>query len=156
MPRKGKVKKREVLADPLYKSEIVTRLINNVMLDGKKGLAQKIVYNAFEILKQKEEKDALEVFIQAMENVMPILEVKKRRVGGGVYDVPIEVRPERSQALGLRWIVQCARQRGEKTMKDRLAAEILDAKNSTGGAFKKKEQLHKTAEANKAFAHYKW
>lgn len=156
MSRKGKAVVREVLEDPIYKSKLVARLINNVMLDGKKGIAQKIVYGAFEMVKEKNNKDPLEVFNEAMENVMPVLEVKSRRVGGATYPVPIEVREQRRQTLGLRWIVQYARDRSEKTMKERLAAEILDAVNSTGGAYKKKEEVHKAAEANKAFAHYKW
>ncbi len=156
MSRKGRAVVREVLEDPIYKSKLVARLINNVMLDGKKGIAQKIVYGAFDMVKDKKEKDPLEVFNEAMENVMPVLEVKSRRVGGATYPVPIEVREQRRQTLGLRWIVQYARNRSEKTMKERLAAEILDAVNSTGGAYKKKEEVHKAAEANKAFAHYKW
>ena len=156
MSRKGKAVVREVLEDPIYKSKLVARLINNVMLDGKKGIAQKIVYGAFDMVKEKNNKDPLEVFNEAMENVMPVLEVKSRRVGGATYPVPIEVREQRRQTLGLRWIVQYARDRSEKTMKERLAAEILDAVNSTGGAYKKKEEVHKAAEANKAFAHYKW
>ena len=156
MPRKGNIPKRDVLADPLYNSKLVTLLINNVMLDGKKGVAQKIVYGAFDIIKENQGRDALEVFQEAMENVMPVLEIKARRVGGSVYQVPIEVRAERRQTLGLRWIVLYARKRGEKTMKDRLAAEILDALNSTGGACKKRDEVHKMAEANKAFAHYRW
>ena len=156
MPRKGSVSKREVLADPLYNSEMVTRLINNVMLDGKKGIAQKIVYEAFNIVKEKKQKEALEVFEEAMENVMPVLEVKARRVGASVYQVPMEVREERRQTLGLRWLVLFARKRSEKTMRERLAAEILDASNNLGGACKKREEVHKAAEANKAFAHYRW
>ena len=156
MSRKGKAVVREVLEDPIYKSKLVAKLINKVMLDGKKGIAQKIVYGAFDMVKEKNNKDPLEVFNEAMENVMPVLEVKSRRVGGATYPVPIEVREQRRQTLGLRWIVQYARDRSEKTMKERLAAEILDAVNSTGGAFKKKEEVHKAAEANKAFAHYKW
>lgn len=156
MPRKGHVSKREVLPDPLYNSKIVTKLINNVMLDGKKGVAQKIVYGAFERIAEKTGKDALEAFEEALNNIMPVLEVKARRVGGATYQVPVEVRPDRRQTLGLRWLVLYARQRGEKTMTDRLAAEILDAINNTGGAVKKKEDTHKMAEANKAFAHYRW
>lgn len=156
MPRKGNIPKRDVLADPLYNSKLVTLLVNNVMLDGKKGIAQKIVYGAFDIVKEKLERDALEVFQEAMENVMPVLEIKARRVGGSVYQVPIEVRAERRQTLGLRWIVLYARKRSEKTMKDRLAGEILDALNNTGGACKKRDEVHKMAEANKAFAHYRW
>lgn len=156
MPRKGHIPKRDVLPDPLYNDKVVTKLINNIMLDGKKGTAQKICYGAFNIIKEKTGKDPLEVFKQALENVMPVLEVKARRVGGATYQVPMEVRPERRQALGLRWLVNYARARGERTMKERLAAEILDATNSMGGAFKKKEDTHKMAEANKAFAHYRW
>jgi small subunit ribosomal protein S7 len=156
MPRRGNIAKRDVLADPIYNSELVSRLINNVMLDGKKGVAQKIVYDAFNIVAEKTGKDALEVFEQAMENVMPVLEVKARRMGGATYQVPMEVRPERKQTLGLRWITKYARLRNEKTMKERLAGEILDAVNSTGGAFKKREDTHKMADANKAFAHYRW
>lgn len=156
MPRKGHIPKRDVLPDPLYNDKVVTKLINNIMLDGKKGTAQKICYGAFDIIKEKTGKDPLEVFKQALENVMPVLEVKARRVGGATYQVPMEVRPERRQALGLRWLVNYARARGERTMKERLAAEILDATNSMGGAFKKKEDTHKMAEANKAFAHYRW
>ena len=156
MPRRGKIAKRDVLPDPLYKSKKVTRLINSVMLDGKKGVAQKIVYGAFEIVAEKSGKDALEVFEQAMENIMPLLEVKARRVGGSTYQVPMEVRPERRQTLGLRWLTAYARNRGERTMKERLAGEILDAMNGTGGACKKREDTHKMAEANKAFAHYRF
>ncbi|MGI6668669.1 MAG: 30S ribosomal protein S7 [Acetivibrionales bacterium] len=156
MPRKGHVPKRDVLPDPIYNDKVVTKLINNIMLDGKKGLAQKICYEAFDIIREKTGKDPLEVFEQAMNNIMPVLEVKARRVGGATYQVPIEVRPDRRQALGLRWLVNYARERGEKTMKERLAAEIMDAANGVGGAFKKKEDTHKMAEANKAFAHYRW
>lgn len=156
MPRKGNIPKRDVLADPLYNSKLVTLLVNNVMLDGKKGIAQKIVYGAFDIVKEKQGRDPLEVFQEAMENIMPVLEIKARRVGGSVYQVPIEVRAERRQTLGLRWVVLYARKRGEKTMKDRLAAEILDALENTGGACKKRDEVHKMAEANKAFAHYRW
>ncbi len=156
MPRRGSVAKRDVLPDPLYNSKLVTRLINNVMYDGKKGVAQKIVYGAFEIVGEKTGKDPLEVFEAAMENVMPLLECKARRVGGATYQVPMDVRPERKQTLGLRWISVYSRQRSEKTMKERLAGEIIDALNSTGGAFKKREDMHKMAEANKAFAHYRW
>jgi len=156
VPRKGHVPKRDVLPDPLYNDKVVTKLINNIMLDGKKGIAQKICYGAFDIIKEKTGKDPLEVFEQALNNVMPVLEVKARRVGGATYQVPVEVRPERRQALGLRWLVAYARERGERTMKERLAAEIMDAANNTGGAFKKKEDTHKMAEANKAFAHYRW
>lgn len=156
VPRKGYVAKRDVLPDPIYNDKVVTKLINNIMIDGKKGIAQKICYGAFDIIKEKTGKDPLEVFEQALNNVMPVLEVKARRVGGATYQVPVEVRPERRQALGLRWLVNYARLRGERTMKERLAAEILDATNSMGGAFKKKEDTHKMAEANKAFAHYRW
>ncbi|NLH97836.1 MAG: 30S ribosomal protein S7 [Clostridiaceae bacterium] len=156
MPRKGHVPKRDVLPDPIYNSKVVTKLINKIMLDGKKGVAQKICYGAFDIIKEKTGKDPLEVFEQAMNNVMPVLEVKARRVGGATYQVPIEVRPDRRQALGLRWLVNYARERGEKTMKERLANEIMDAANGLGGAFKKKEDTHKMAEANRAFAHYRW
>ena len=156
MPRRGKIAKRDVLPDPLNKSKKVPRLINSVMLDGKKGVAQKIVYGAFEIVAEKSGKDALEVFEQAMENIMPLLEVKARRVGGSTYQVPMEVRPERRQTLGLRWLTAYARNRGERTMKERLAGELLDAMNGTGGACKKREDTHKMAEANKAFAHYRW
>ena len=152
MPRRGNVAKRDVLPDPMYNSKLVTRLINNIMYDGKKGVAQKIVYEAFEIVEEKTGKNALEVFEQAMENVMPSLEVKARRVGGANYQVPIEVRPERRQTLGLRWMASYS----EKTMKERLAGEILDALNGAGGAAKKRDDTHKMAEANKAFAHYRW
>ena len=154
MPRRGNVAKRDVLPDPMYNSKLVTRLINNIMYDGKKGVAQKIVYEAFEIVEEKTGKNALEVFEQAMENVMPSLEVKARRVGGANYQVPIEVRPERRQTLGLRWMASYSRLRSEKTMKERLAGEILDALNGAGGAAKKRDDTHKMAEANKAFAHY--
>ena len=156
MPRRGNIAKRDVLPDPLYNSKLVTRLINNIMYDGKKGVAQKIVYGAFDIIAAKTGKEPLEVFEAAMENVMPQLEVKARRVGGSTYQVPMEVRPERKQTLGLRWITLYSRARSEKTMKERLAGEILDAVNSTGGAFKKREDTHRMAEANKAFAHYRW
>ena len=156
MPRRGQIAKRDVLPDPLYNSKLVTRLINNIMLDGKKGVAQKIVYGAFEIINEKTGREALEVFEEAMENVMPQLEVKARRVGGSTYQVPMEVRPERRQTLGLRWITTYSRDRSERTMKERLAAEILDAINGVGGAAKKREDTHKMAEANKAFAHYRW
>ena len=156
MPRRGNVPKREVLPDPMYGSELVTRLINNIMLDGKKGVAQKIVYGAFEIVAEKTGKDALEAFEEAMENIMPLLETKARRVGGSNYQVPIEVRPERRQTLGLRWLVMFTRKRGERTMAERLAAEILDAANNTGASVKKREDTHKMAESNKAFAHYRW
>lgn len=156
VPRRGNVAKRDVLQDPIYNSKLVTRLINNIMLDGKKGVAQKIVYGAFEIVEQKSGKPALEAFEQAMENVMPNLEVKARRVGGATYQVPMEVRPERRQTLGLRWLTTYSRARNEKTMKERLAGEILDALNGTGGAVKKREDTHKMADANKAFAHFRW
>ena len=156
MPRRGQISKRDVLPDPVYNSKLVTKLINNIMLDGKKGVAQKIVYDAFEIVEGKESKNPLEVFTEALENVMPVLEVKARRVGGSTYQVPMEVRAERRQTLGLRWITAYSRNRSEKTMAERLAGEILDAKNSAGGAFKKKEETHRMAEANKAFAHYRY
>lgn len=156
MPRRGSIAKRDVLADPLYNSKLVTRLINNVMYDGKRGISQKIVYGAFDIIREKAGKEPLEVFEQAMENIMPVLEVKARRVGGATYQVPIEVRPERRQTLGLRWLTNYARTRSERTMKERLAGEIMDAVNETGGAVKKREDTHKMAEANKAFAHYRW
>ena len=156
MPRRGSIAKRDVLPDPLYNSKLVTRLINNVMYDGKKGVAQKIVYGAFDIIREKTGKEPLEVFEQAMENVMPQLEVKARRVGGATYQVPMEVRPERRQTLGLRWMTNYSRLRSEKTMKERLAGEILDAVNGAGGAAKKRDDTHKMAEANKAFAHYRW
>ena len=156
MPRKGKNAKRDVLADPLYNSKLVTKLINNIMLDGKRGKAQKIVYGAFDIIKDKTGRDALEVFQEALENIMPVLEVKARRVGGATYQVPMEVRPERRQTLGLRWLTTYTRNRGEKTTTAALAAELLDALNNAGGAVKKKEDTHKMAEANKAFAHYRW
>ena len=156
MPRRGNVVKRDVLPDPMYNDKIVTRLINNVMLDGKKGVAQKIVYDAFEIIGEKTGKAPLDVFVEAMNNVMPVLEVKARRVGGATYQVPIEVRPERRQTLGLRWITLFARQRSERTMKERLANEILDAISNTGGAVKRKDEMHRMAEANKAFSHYRF
>ena len=156
MPRRGNVAKRDVLPDPLYSSKLVTRLINSVMLDGKKGVAQKIVYGAFEIISEKTGKEPLEVFEQAMENVMPSLEVKARRVGGSTYQVPMEVRPERRQTLGLRWLTSYARSRNERTMRERLAGEILDAINGAGGAAKKRDDTHRMAEANRAFAHYRW
>ena len=156
MPRKGFIAKREVLPDPIYNSKVVTKLINNVMLDGKKTVAQKIVYDAFNIVKEKQGRDALEVFEEALNNVMPVLEVKARRVGGATYQVPIEIRAERRQTLGLRYLVSYARNRHEKTMAEKLANEIIDAVNMTGGAFKKKEEMHRMAEANKAFAHYKF
>lgn len=156
MPRKGHVQKRDVLADPLYNSKVVTKLINSIMLDGKKGVAQKIVYGAFDRVEEKTGKPAIEVFEQAMNNVMPVLEVKARRVGGATYQVPIEVRDDRRQALGLRWLTQFSRKRSEKTMQERLAAEIMDAANNTGASVKRKEEMHRTAEANKAFAHYRF
>jgi small subunit ribosomal protein S7 len=156
VPRKGHIQKRDVLADPMYNSKIVTKLINNVMLDGKKGTAQKIVYGAFDIVANQSGKEALEVFDQAMNNLMPVLEVKARRIGGATYQVPIEVRPERRQALALRWLTMFSRKRGEKTMQEKLAAEILDAANNTGNAVRRKEDMHKMAESNKAFAHYRW
>lgn len=156
MPRRGKIVKRDVLEDPIYHSKLVTRLINNVMLDGKKGVAQKIVYGAFDIVAEKSGKNALEAFEEAMENVMPQLEVKARRLGGATYQVPMEVRPDRRQTLGLRWITRYSRARSEKTMKERLAGEILDALHNTGGACKRRDETHRMAEANKAFAHYRW
>ena len=156
MPRRGNIAKRDVLPDPMYNSKKVTRLINSVMLDGKKGVAQKIVYGAFDIIRDKTGKEPLEVFEQAMENIMPQLEVKARRVGGATYQVPMEVRPERRETLGLRWLTNYSRLRSEKTMKERLAGEILDAVNGAGGAAKKREDTHKMAEANRAFAHYRW
>lgn len=156
MPRKGPVPKRDVLPDPIYESKLVTRLINQIMVDGKRGVAQKILYNAFEQVQEKSGQNALEVFEQAMENVMPVLEVRARRVGGSNYQVPMEVRPERRQALGLRYLVNYSRLRSEKTMEERLANEILDASNNTGASVRKREELHKMAEANKAFAHYRW
>ena len=156
MPRRGQISKRDVLPDPLYNSKLVTKLVNNVMLDGKKGVAQKIVYDAFAVVEEKTGKNALEAFTEALDNIMPVLEVKARRVGGSTYQVPMEVRPERRQTLGLRWLVTYSRNRGEKTMAERLAAEIVDATNSVGGAVKKREETHRMAEANKAFAHYKY
>ena len=156
MPRRGNVPKREVLADPVYGSILVTKLVNSVMLDGKKGVAQKVVYAAFDQIKEKTEKDPLEVFEEAMNNIMPVLEVKAKRVGGATYQVPIEVKPERRQALALRWLTMFSRKRGEKTMVDRLANEIMDAANNTGAAVKRKEDMHKMAEANKAFAHFRF
>ena len=156
MPRRGQISKRSVLPDPVYHSELVTKLINNIMLDGKKGVAQKIVYDAFAMVEAQSGQNALEVFTAALENVMPVLEVKARRVGGSNYQVPMEVRAERRQTLGLRWITSYSRSRGEKTMAERLAAEILDAKAGMGGSFKKKEETHRMAEANKAFAHYRF
>ncbi len=156
MPRKGHVPTREVLPDPIYHDVRVTKLVNNIMLDGKKGVAQKICYGAFDIVKERTSQDPLEVFNTALENIMPTLEVKARRVGGSNYQVPIEVRPERRQTLGLRWLVENARKRSERTMRERLANEIYDAFNATGGAVKKKEDIHRMADANRAFAHYRW
>ena len=156
MPRRGRIAKRDVLADPIYNSKMVTRLVNSIMLDGKKGVAQKIVYGAFDIVAEKTGKDALDAFTEALENIMPVLEVKSRRAGGATYQVPMEVRPERRQTLGLRWLTTYARNRSEKTMKERLAGEIMDALNNTGGAVKKRDDTHKMAEANKAFAHFRW
>jgi small subunit ribosomal protein S7 len=156
VPRRGHISKRDVLPDPLYNDKIVTKLINNIMYDGKKSVGQKIVYGAFEILREKTGKDPLEVFETAMNNIMPVLEVKARRIGGATYQVPIEVRPDRKQALGMRWLIEFSRKRGEKTMKERLAGELLDAANNTGNSVKKREDTHKMAEANKAFAHYRW
>ena len=156
MPRRGNVPKREILPDPVYNSVLVTKLINSVMLDGKKGVAQKVVYDAFSIIESKTGKNGLDAFTEAMNNVMPELEVKARRVGGATYQVPIEVRPARRQTLGLRWLTGYARKRGEKTMKERLANEIMDACNNTGASVKKREDMHKMAESNKAFAHYRW
>ena len=156
MPRRGNIAKRDVLPDPMYNSKVVTKLVNNIMLDGKKSVAQKIVYDAFDIIKEKEQKDPLEVFEAALENIMPVLEVKARRVGGANYQVPIEVRPDRRQTLGLRWLVRYTRARGEKGMVEKLAREIMDAANNTGASVKKREDTHKMAEANKAFAHYRF
>ena len=156
MPRRGSIAKRDVLPDPLYNSKLVTRLINNIMVDGKRGVAQKIVYGAFDIIREKTGKDPLEVFEQSMENIMPLLEVKARRVGGATYQVPIEVRPDRRQTLGLRWLTTYSRTRSERTMRERLAGEISDAINGNGSAAKKRDDTHKMAEANKAFAHYRW
>lgn len=156
MPRKGHTQKRDVLADPIYGSKVVTKLINQIMLDGKRGTAQKIVYGAFETVEAKTGKSALEVFEQAMNNIMPVLEVKAKRIGGATYQVPIEVKPDRRQALALRWITAFSRKRGEKTQKDRLAAELMDAANNTGASVKRKEEMHRMAEANKAFAHYRF
>ena len=156
MPRKGHTPKRDVLADPMYNSKIVTKLINNIMLDGKKGTAQRIVYGAFDKVAETTGKDAMEVFEAAMNNIMPVLEVKARRIGGATYQVPIEVRPERRQALALRWMVMFSRKRGEKTMEDKLAGEILDAFNNTGASVKRKEDMHKMADANRAFSHYRF
>lgn len=156
MPRKGHVSKRDVLPDPMYNSKVVTKLINSIMLDGKKGIAQKIVYNAFSIVAEKRGADALESFEEALNNITPSVEVKARRVGGATYQVPIEIRPDRRQALGIRWLVTFSRRRSERKMEDRLANEILDAINSNGGAVKRKEEMHRMAEANRAFSHYKW
>lgn len=156
MPRRGFVPKRDVLPDPVYNSKLVTKLINSIMYDGKKGVAQKVVYGAFDLIREKTGKDPLEVFEQALENIMPVLEVKARRVGGSTYQVPIEVRPDRRQTLGLRWLTLYSRQRSEKTMKERLANEIMDATNNLGNAVKKRDETHRMAEANKAFAHYRW
>ena len=156
MPRKGHIVKRDVLADPVYNSKIVTKLINNIMLDGKKGVAQKIVYGAFAKVEEKSGKKAVDAFEEALNNIMPVLEVKARRIGGATYQVPVEIRPERRQTLALRWLTVYSRQRGEKTQEERLANEILDASNNTGSAVKRKEDMHKMAEANKAFAHYRW
>ena len=156
MPRRGFIPKREVLPDPLYGTVVITKLINQIMLDGKRGVAQQVCYNAFEMIKKKTEKEPNEVFQEALNNVMPMLEVKARRVGGATYQVPIEIRPERRQTLGLRWIVEFARKRNEKTMAERLAGELMDASNNTGSAVKRKEEMHRMAEANKAFAHYRW
>ena len=156
MPRRGNVPKREILPDPIYNSTLVTKLINSIMLDGKKGVAQKVVYGAFEIVEEKTGKNGLDAFKEAMENIMPSLEVKSRRVGGATYQVPIEVRPARRQTLGLRWLTDYSRKRSEKTMRERLAGEIMDACNNTGSAVKKREDTHKMAEANKAFSHYRW
>ena len=156
MPRKGHIQKRDVLADPVYKNKVVTKLVNNIMLDGKKGVAQKIVYGAFDEVAEKSGKDAIEVFEEAMNNIMPQLEVKARRIGGATYQVPIEVRPDRRQALALRWLTTYSRARSEKTMEERLAKELMDAANNTGASVKRKEDMHKMAEANKAFAHYRF
>ena len=156
VPRRGNVPKREILPDPIYGSVLVTKLVNSIMLDGKKGVAQKVVYGAFQIVEEKTGKSGLEAFQQAMENIMPAVEVKTRRVGGANYQVPIEVRPERRQTLGLRWLTNYSRARSEKTMKERLAGEIMDACNNTGASVKKREDTHKMAEANKAFSHFRW
>ena len=156
MPRRSGVPKRDVLPDPIYGSKVVTKLTNQVMQDGKKGIAQKIVYDAFDIIKEKTGSEPMDVFTKALENVMPQLEVKARRVGGSTYQVPMEIRPERRQTLGIRWLVLFSRKRGEKTMKERLAAELMDAYNSTGASVKRKEEMHRMAEANKAFAHFRW
>jgi len=156
VPRRGNVPKREILPDPIYSSVLVTKLVNSIMLDGKKGVAQKVVYGAFDIIREKTGKEPQEVFVQAMENIMPSLEVKARRVGGATYQVPMEVRPARRQTLGLRWLTTYSRARGERTMAERLAGEIMDAANNTGSAVKKREDTHKMAESNKAFAHFRW
>jgi len=156
VPRRGNVPKREILPDPMYNSILVTKLVNSIMLDGKKGVAQKIVYGAFDLIKEKTDKEPLEVFNQAMENIMPVLEVKSRRVGGATYQVPMEVRPARRQTLGLRWLTAYSRARGERTMAERLAGEIMDAANNTGASVKKREDVHRMAESNKAFAHFRW
>lgn len=156
MPRKGPVARRDVLPDPIYNSKLVTRLINRIMIDGKRGIAERILYNAFDIVRERTGNDPMEVFEQALKNIMPVLEVKARRVGGANYQVPVEVKPERRTTLGLRWLINYARLRGEKTMEERLANEIIDAANNTGAAVKKREDTHKMAEANKAFAHYRW
>lgn len=156
MPRRGFIPKREIMPDPLYNNIIVTKLINQIMVDGKKGVAQKVCYGAFDIIQEKTGKEPLGIFEQAMNNIMPVLEVKARRVGGATYQVPIEIRPERRQTLALRWLVSFSQKRGERTMRERLAAEVMDAANSTGNTFKKKEDTHKMAEANRAFAHYRW
>ena len=156
MPRRGNVPKREILPDPIYNSVLVTRLVNSIMLDGKKGVAQKVVYGAFDLIKEKTGNEPLDVFTQAMENIMPVLETKTRRVGGANYQVPMEVRPARRQTLGLRWLTAYSRARGERTMAERLAGEIMDAANNTGAAVKKREDTHKMAEANRAFAHFRW
>ncbi|MCK6255186.1 30S ribosomal protein S7 [Fictibacillus sp. WQ 8-8] len=156
MPRKGPVSRRDVLPDPIYKSKLVTRLINKIMIDGKRGVAQTILYNAFDIIKERTNTEPMEVFEQALKNIMPVLEVRARRVGGANYQVPVEVRPERRTTLGLRWLTNYARLRGEKTMEERLANEIMDAANNAGASVKKREDMHKMAEANKAFAHYRW
>lgn len=156
MPRKGPVSRRDVLPDPIYKSKLVTRLINKIMIDGKRGVAQTILYNAFDIIRERTNTEPMEVFVQALKNIMPVLEVRARRVGGANYQVPVEVRPERRTTLGLRWLTNYARLRGEKTMEERLANEIMDAANNAGASVKKREDMHKMAEANKAFAHYRW
>lgn len=156
MPRKGPVPRRDVLPDPIYNSKLVTRLINRMMLDGQRGVAQRILYDAFQLVQQRAGREAMEVFEEAMKNIMPVLEVRARRVGGANYQVPVEVRPERRTTLGLRWLVEYSRKRGEKTMEERLAGEILDAANNSGASVKKREDTHKMAEANKAFAHYRW